>query len=132
MPSIDALVTFLPVTDIVRTHAFYHDVVGLPCVVNQAGCRIYHVAGGGYVGFCQREGATVAPRVCVTLVSNNVAEWYDHLTQHGVEIDGPPRDTEAYGIEHFFARDPDGWIVEVQRFHDPAWTEPITIDDAEA
>lgn len=129
MPPIDALVTFLPVADIKRTHAFYHGVLGLPLVVDQASCRIYRVAEGGYAGFCQRDGAEVAARVCVTIVSDDVPGWHRHLTEQGIETDGPPRDTPEYGVEHFFAKDPDGWIVEVQRFHDERWTNEIAAPD---
>jgi predicted enzyme related to lactoylglutathione lyase len=120
-PAIDALVTFFYCTDGARTWAFYEDVVGLPLVVDQGGCRIYRVAAEGYIGFCQRAEARPTDGVILTLVSDDVDGWERHLRAHGVEVVTPARVNEEYGIYHLFARDPSGYLLEVQRFLDPGW-----------
>jgi catechol 2,3-dioxygenase-like lactoylglutathione lyase family enzyme len=43
------------------------------------------------------------------------------LQAHGVEITKPPTYNERYQIYHLFARDPNGYLVEIQRFEDPRW-----------
>lgn len=119
--SIDALITFLPVADLDATHRFYGGVLDLPLALDQGACRIYRVAGGGYVGFCARPGASAVPGVIVTLVTDDVEAWHRRVTDAGIETDGPPRRNPRYDIVHFYTRDPDGWAVEVQRFEDPRW-----------
>ena len=39
-------------------------------------------------------------------------------------LEGPPKVNPTYDIYNFFARDPDGHLVEFQRFLDPAWPAP--------
>ena len=119
LPSLEAFIAFLPVADLSATHHFYGELLGLPLALDQGTCRIYRVAGGGYVGFCERDDASPAPGVIVTLVTTEVDVWYDRLQATGIQTDGPPRYNERYGIYHFFASDPDGWSVEVQCFEDP-------------
>jgi catechol 2,3-dioxygenase-like lactoylglutathione lyase family enzyme len=121
MPTPDALITFLPVRDLDATHRFYHEVLELPLVIEQSGCRVYRTVGSAYLGFCRREEVNVAKHVIATFVTDDVDGWHRRLVEHGVETDGPPRHNPTYALYHFFARDPDGWAVEVQRFDDPEW-----------
>jgi catechol 2,3-dioxygenase-like lactoylglutathione lyase family enzyme len=118
---LDALITFLPVADLERTHAFYNGVLGLPLALDQGSCRIYRVAGGGFVGFCAKDGAGAVPGIIVTLVTDDVDAWHARVTEAGLETDGAPRLNPQYDIYHFYTTDPDGWAVEVQRFEDPRW-----------
>ena len=59
--------------------------------------------------------------VILTLVSQEVDAWYEYLAAKGAEVTQRPVLNERYNIYHFFVRDPDGYLVEVQRFLDPAW-----------
>ena len=45
------------------------------------------------------------------------------MTAAGIHTDGPPRDNHDYEIYHFFATDPDGHQVEVQRFWNGEWDQ---------
>ena len=40
-------------------------------------------------------------------------------------LEGSHRRNERFDIYNFFARDPDGYLVEIQRFLDPAWPAPL-------
>ncbi|MHC5028784.1 MAG: VOC family protein [Planctomycetota bacterium] len=122
MPAPDALITFLPVRDLEATDGFYRGVLGLPLAVDQGSCRIYRVAGGGFIGFCQHPDAAAIDGVIVTLVTDDVDGWHARLTRAGVATDGSPRHNPTYAIRHFYTRDPDGWAVEVQRFDDASWS----------
>jgi catechol 2,3-dioxygenase-like lactoylglutathione lyase family enzyme len=116
----DAHITFAPTADLAACANFYETVMLLPLVLDQDSCRIYRVAGGGYLGFCQTDSPLTADeRLILTFVCANVDEWHARLNAQGVTTDGPPRENEQYQIYHFFARDPDGYRIEVQRFLHP-------------
>ena len=123
---VDAQITFLPVADLRRSAAFYEEALGLPLVVDQGTCRIYRVAAAAYLGVCERSGAAPAAGVIVTLVSPAVGAWHERLAGAGVEVVAAPSFSEQYRIRHAFYRDPDGHLVEIQEFDDPAWAGPAT------
>jgi catechol 2,3-dioxygenase-like lactoylglutathione lyase family enzyme len=121
-PKIDQQVTFLYTRDLKRTAKFYEDVLGLALVLDQGVCRIYQISGDGFLGFCQREEAPQTPKgVIYTLVTDAVDEWYAYLSARDVAFEKPPARNEAYNIYHCFFRDPNGYLMEIQQFLDPAW-----------
>ncbi len=121
-PSIDQQITFLYTLDLATTAHFYEEVMGFPLVLDQGACRIYRVAGEAFLGFCERASAPKEPKgILFTLVTDEVDAWYARLVAAGVQIDSPPAVNETYGIYHFYARDPNGYAIEVQRFLDAGW-----------
>ena len=118
-------ITFLDTDDLARTADFYERILGLRLARDQGACRIYHVCGGAYLGFCRRGDASpVAPRgaaavAVLTLITDQVDEWCARLEAQGVEIVKPPADNPPYRIYNAFARDPNGYLVEIQRFWEP-------------
>ena len=119
---IDTAITFLRVADIERSHAFYADGMGLALVLDQGGCRIYRLTDTSYLGVCERSDSGPSS-VIVTIVTKDVAGWHQRFTSAGAKVDGSPRDNPDYRIHHFFANDPDGHVIEVQRFWDADWVE---------
>lgn len=118
--SFDAQIVFFPTADLQRCAHFYEQALGLEMVLDQGGVRIYRGAGSGFLGFSQSSGPLVADdRLILTLVCDDVDGWYARLSEAGVATDGPPRENERYRIYHFFARDPDGYRIEIQRFLHP-------------
>jgi catechol 2,3-dioxygenase-like lactoylglutathione lyase family enzyme len=124
MSAFDAAITFCYVPDLRATASFYEDVLGLPLVLDQGGCRIYRVAGGGYFGFCERDVAPQTESVLLTFVTDDVDGVHARLVAAGAVVDQEPRDNAEYEIYHAFYRDPAGYRVEVQRFWDPKWSDP--------
>ena len=61
--------------------------------------------------------------VLFTLVTQEVDAWYEHLRARGVPFEKTPAVNETYGIYHCFARDPNGYLVEIQRFLDNDWNK---------
>ena len=121
-PSIDRQITFLYTRDLAATAHFYEDVLGLDLVLDQGDCRVYRVRGEAFIGFCQRANAPKTPiGVILTLVTVDVDAWQEHLVHQGVALDKPPTHNPTYGIYHFFLQDPNGYLIEIQRFDDPAW-----------
>jgi catechol 2,3-dioxygenase-like lactoylglutathione lyase family enzyme len=118
-------ITFLDTPDLARTADFYERILGLRLARDQGTCRIYHVCDGAYLGFCRRDRASaVAPReaaavVVLTLITDQVDEWCARLAAEGVEIVKEPADNPPYRIYNAFARDPNGYLIEIQRFWEP-------------
>ncbi len=124
----DALITFIYVDDLDRSDRFYREVLGLPLVLEQAHCRIYRVSDGGFVGVCRSGDRPTTPAgVIITLVRDDVDEFCRELVARGVELETPPTHNPRFAIYHAFLRDPDGYLIEVQRFDDPDWS---SADDA--
>ena len=120
-PSFTDQVTFLFVEDLARSDAFYAGVLGLPLVLDQGTCRIYRVAGSAYLGICERPGRAEPEGIIVTLVTADVDGWHRRLAAAGVPVVSHPGRSDEYRVYHAFYRDPDGYLVETQRFLDPAW-----------
>lgn len=113
-------ITFLYTRDLAATAQFYERVLGLSLARDQGDCRIYHVCGDAYLGFCRRAQAPAEPvGVILTLVTPAVDAWYERLSAAGVTFLEPPKLNPKYGIYHCFLRDPSGYLVEIQRFEDP-------------
>lgn len=114
---VDAQITFLNVADLGRSAQFYGTTLGLELARDQGPCLIYRVAGGAYVGLCDHHPPE-PDGIIVTLVADDVDAWAARLTAAGVEVDGPSA-SERFAIYHLFVRDPDGHLIEIQRFDDP-------------
>ena len=119
MASYDSAITFLYTRDLARVAAWYEGALGLELAIDQGSCRIYRVAGQGFVGFCEREEAGGAEGLILTFVTDDVEGAYERLLAFGAAVEHPPRENPRYGIFHCFARDPDGRRVEIQRFLSP-------------
>ena len=113
-------ILFLPTDNLEKTQAFYADTLGLTLVRDQGLCRIYQSAPAAYVGFCER-GYTIPSefRLVVTLLIDDVDGVYQALQGKGVNTESVPTFSEQFQVYQFFLRDPNGYLVEVQRFKDP-------------
>lgn len=124
-PPIDQQVTFLHTADLEATTIFYETILQLPLVLDQGSCRIYATASNAFLGFCRTLSAQMAPPnregIILTLVTQEVDAWHDYLLHHGVPIEKPPTYNEKFHIYQFFARDPNGYLIEIQRFLDQKW-----------
>jgi catechol 2,3-dioxygenase-like lactoylglutathione lyase family enzyme len=124
-PQIDQQITFLYTRDLEETARFYEEVLDLPLALDQGDCRIYRASHDGFLGFCRRAVAPDAPQgVILTLVTSDVDEWFAYLQGRGVQFERPPVPNPNYNIYHCFLRDPNGYLIEIQRFNDPAWLAP--------
>jgi catechol 2,3-dioxygenase-like lactoylglutathione lyase family enzyme len=122
MDPIEAQITFCYTDDLRRTSEFYEDILGLEMVLDQGGCRIYRIRDGAYWGFCEREGGAKPDGIVLTLVTPDVDAWYRDLSGRGVVFEKTPASNPRFGIYHCFLRDPNGYLLEIQRFDDPRWS----------
>ena len=121
-PRFDAQITFSSTGDLHRTAEFYEQVLELPLVLDQGPCRIYGTGTTAYLGFCRREDAPRPDGIILTLVTDDVDGWHERLTARGVTIEKAPAASPEFRIYHFFFRDPNGYLLEIQRFDDPRWS----------
>ncbi len=124
-PTIDQQVTFLYTRNLTATAHFYETVLGLPLVLDQGSCRIYEVSRDGYLGFCERAETPEQPLgIIFTIATREVDAWYQYLSDQGIAFEKPPILNPDYNIYHCFLRDPNGYLLEIQQFLDPAWPIP--------
>lgn len=109
----DSLV-FLFVEDLERSSTFYR-TLGLDLIIDQGECQILGDGGRMMVGLCG--GRTPEPGgIIVTLVTERVEELCAGLADAGLVFEKGPTSNHRFGITHAFLRDPDGYLVEIQRF----------------
>lgn len=122
----DQQVTFIYVEDLETSAIFYQDTLGLELVLDQGGCRIFKISADGFLGICRcNDKRPSSPAgIIITLVTQDVDGVYEKLKSKGVTFDNPPTKNPDYNIYHCFLNDPDGYKLEIQCFHDPAWPKP--------
>jgi catechol 2,3-dioxygenase-like lactoylglutathione lyase family enzyme len=119
--NIDAQITFLPSGNLSLSREFYTEILGLEITVDQGSCLIFRVTNDAFVAVCQRETVESATGVIVTFVTDDVDGWCERILEAGGRIDAGPEHSDRYGIYHAFLSDPDGNLLEIQTFDDPAW-----------
>ena len=116
-------ITFLKTKDLDKTTQFYTQTLGFNLVLDQAYCRIFRVCPHSHLGFCMTEASTGSPEVIITLEIEDVDGYYQRLKSLGVDIEVSPRLNEKFNIYQMFLRDPNGYLIEVQRLLDPLWAQ---------
>ena len=122
MTNFSEAITFFYTHDLAKTIHFYEHILGLKRVVDQGDCVIWRVSPESYLGFCQRANTPDKPAgVIFTFVTDDVDAWAQLLHDHHIPLEKEPALTERYGIYNCFFRDPNGYLLEIQRFLDPHW-----------
>lgn len=116
-------ISFLYYRELTEAAHFFENILKLEAVVDQGFAKIYRISNGGFIGIVdESRGYCNSPKdknVLITLVTEDVREWYEHLSAAGVNIDAPPKIHEGANVECFFFEGPGGYAFEIQRFLDP-------------
>jgi catechol 2,3-dioxygenase-like lactoylglutathione lyase family enzyme len=120
---IQSVITFLKTRDMERTTHFYTHIMSASLALDQGSCRIFRWRPGAYLGFCLTEEETGSREVVFTLVTPDVDGFALHLEASGITLEVQPRLNSVYNIYQCFLRDPNGYLLEIQRFLDPAWED---------
>ena len=118
MPKQDAVrgIVFFKTLMLCELKDFYTREVGCSIWLDQGGCVIFQ-AGNMLFGFCQRDRAELEGLLTFFVETRaEVDGFYRQLKQTAVSS---PRENPEYRIYHFFARDPEGRMIEFQKFLDP-------------
>ena len=114
----DGSITFCNTEDLEATHHFYHDILELQLALDAGKCRIYRIREGAFIGFCTLRNEK-PEGIVLTMITENVDEWFEKLSNKGVIFEKEPGLYEEFNIYSCFFRDPNGYLLEIQRFEDP-------------
>jgi catechol 2,3-dioxygenase-like lactoylglutathione lyase family enzyme len=116
-------ITFLYYDDIAPADTFYREIMGFETVVDHGWAKIYAFSETSFVGIVDGTKGFHKPQeknaMLVTLVVDDVYQWYDYLKGKGVKMLTEVKEHEAIQVRGFFCEDPGGYTVEVQQFLDP-------------
>lgn len=106
-------ITFFQTRDLDQTKSFFVSKVGMKVWLEQAECVI--LKHDNYLlGFCERDESDTQGIITFFYEKEaDVDEMYEKIRDHAI---GEPVINDKYRIYHFFARDPDGRMVEFQSF----------------
>jgi catechol 2,3-dioxygenase-like lactoylglutathione lyase family enzyme len=113
---INKQITFLPTKDLQSTTHFYTEIIGLQIFLDQGDCVIFRTCDNAYIGFCEREFIKFEGRIILTFIVDDVDEIYENLISQVDIVMSPPTINQKYQIYHFFITDPNGYLVEIQKF----------------
>ncbi|MFP3950854.1 MAG: VOC family protein [Candidatus Bathyarchaeia archaeon] len=121
MPEIEELITFLYYSDLEKAVSFYEDVLGLKLSMDQGWAKIFRVAENSYLGLVDGDFGYHTPSqdkpVMITLVVPDVDEWYEYLQDRKIATLTEPKDNEELNIRMFLLEDPEGYVIEIQKFY---------------
>lgn len=110
-------IIFLGTNNLHRTHEFMVNTLNLKLYKDQGLCRIYHLTDNSKIGFCEHMAVTHEEKSpIITLIVNDVDEYYEKLMKKGVVIEKKPQINKYFKIYHFFVKDPNGYFIEIQKF----------------
>lgn len=92
---------------------FYRDEIGMDVWLEQGGCTILQ-KGNFLLGFCERDKSDTEGMI--TFFFDSQEEVDNYYKKFKDIAEKAPKITEAYGIYHFFAKDPEGRNIEFQTF----------------
>jgi len=115
-------ITLLYFRNIEKAYRFYEDVLGLKPKIDQGYGRIYEVSGNAFLGVMDEKRGFLqsghGKSVMISLITDEVDQWYQALEKRGVKLLSEPRTKEDIGIRSFLFEDPEGYILEIQKFLD--------------
>jgi predicted enzyme related to lactoylglutathione lyase len=111
-------IIFLSTNDLKATTHFYSNLIKLDLFLDQGDCVIFKTSDNGYIGFCERPVNIVKGKIIITFIVENVDHIYeDYLSISDIKV-SPPTINHKYRIYHFFITDPNGYLIEFQKFLD--------------
>jgi len=118
--SLSSQISWVYTEDLAATCHFYGDLLGLKRARDTGTACIYQTCPNAFIGVCTAfDDRVVQPKgSMISLITNDVDGWYKMLSDAGANVQGPPHRLEQFGIYTFFARDPNGYVIEFQQFLD--------------
>ena len=112
------MITWVYCKDLEEAARFYGDVLELPLSRDAGAARIYQAGDQALIGVCREfENRRANPEGgMITLLRDDVDGWYSRLQAKGATLHGAPEKIEQFGIYSFFCEDPNGYVIEVQKF----------------
>ena len=118
MRDIEGQICWVYCDDLESTCRFYGEILGFELWRDAGAARIYHTINGAFIGVCRAfDDRKVQPNGgMITLLTNDVDGWYALLKARNVRLQGAPQVLSDFGIYSFFCEDPNGYVIEFQKF----------------
>ena len=122
-PSVDGLLTFFYYKDMASVGEFYEKIMGFELVQDQKWAKIFKVADNAFMGCVDgnigyHKHDPTKP-VMLTVIVDDPDAWYEHFMENGVETLNKPHDDVELNMRIFLLHDPEGYVIEIQKFNDP-------------
>ena len=116
-------VVFFRTVELEELSSFYTQRVGAELWMDQGDCRIFR-HGQFLFGFCQREESETCGILTFVYPDRaGVDRMYERFKDEALD---EPQDNPRYPIYNFFARDPEGRLIEFQMFtRELAWDPTV-------
>src|SRR5712692_5249106 len=118
--SMGANIIFTYYRDLARAADFYAQVLGLDLVMDHGFAKVFQLTPHSFIGLVDGEKGTFKASdnkpVIIATVTDDVEQWHDHLVASGVTILNPIKDNPELGLRGFAALDPEGYVLEFERF----------------
>lgn len=118
--------TFFCSSDLAASERFYGGTLGLAVALRTPTAILWRVTGSAFFGVTCGAGREPRPGAAilelVTRTAAEVLDWHRRIAGEGWPTDGAPRRVEG-GVTCFFATDPNGYLLEILHFADPAALE---------
>jgi predicted enzyme related to lactoylglutathione lyase len=119
-PGISGNLVFFYYKDLAGAKKFYEDTLGLPLVLDYGFAVIYRISESSFVGLVdEKKGMhkTTEPKtVTLAFVTDEVDGWFQYLSERGVAIKSPLKDSATINVRGFVALDPEGYFLEFENF----------------
>jgi catechol 2,3-dioxygenase-like lactoylglutathione lyase family enzyme len=120
-PRVEALNAFYYYDDVEAAWRFYRDVLGFETAADYGFAKIMHVAPGSFLTLVDAaEGmhSSSEPKsVTLAIVTDDVQGWYDHLREREVPMRSVLTVRPESAHDGFVAIDPEGYLLEFERFN---------------
>jgi predicted enzyme related to lactoylglutathione lyase len=113
-------ITLLYFRNIERAYDFYEGVLGLKVKIDQGYGRIYEICGNAFLGVMDEKRGFLqsgyGKSIMISFVTDEVDQWYRTLQDRDVKLLSKPLTKQDIGIRSFLFEDPEGHILEIQKF----------------
>ena len=118
--SMGANIIFTYYRDLAGAADFYARVLGLELVMDHGYAKVFQLTPHSFIGLVDSEKGTFKASdtkpVIIATVTDDVEQWYERLVASGVTILKPIKDNPVLGLRGFAALDPEGYVLEFERF----------------
>jgi predicted enzyme related to lactoylglutathione lyase len=120
MYDIEGMITFTYHEGLEEASRFYGEALGLERVMDRDWVKIYRVGSGGHIGLVDGKRGYLRPSkdkpVMLSIMVSDVEAWYRRLSEMGVKVNHPPKQSDDIHMSGFLTWDPSGYVVELLEF----------------
>jgi lactoylglutathione lyase len=122
-PNGKGAITFFYYRNLDKAAEFYRDIMGFELVQDQRWAKIFKINENAYMGCVDGNVGYHKPSVdkpvMLTIIVDDPDAWYEYFKRRDVETLNEPHDDEALNLRIFLLQDPEGYVIEIQKFYQP-------------